>query len=353
MEMLMAKAAQSVRRVPSSVGRKCSKGLGLKPRLQNPRYQDFTAQTPLLDLTHMVSSMVPGVHLYAKAEFMNTGFSHKDRIAEHILTKALDRGELKPGDTVVVASSGNTAASIAWYSHQLGCRCVVLTNDKCSQEKVSAIQLYGAEVHIVPDGVCYMAEETRLANENPDWFSVNQYDNLDNPEAHYYTLGPEIWAQTEGRITDFVMAVSTGGTISGVGKFLKEKNPDVQVTCADPKGSIVAEYIRSGKITDGSAYLVEGAGKNEIPGAFDKDVVDHAIEIKCEESFRTCHKLAKQESLCVGGSSGLNVAAALKVANKAREPRVIVTILCDSGLKYLSKVYNPDYLKRVNIEADL
>jgi cystathionine beta-synthase len=285
-----------------------------------------------------------------KAEFMNPGFSMKDRIVQHIFNCAEERGLLKPGMTVVSASSGNTGASVAMISAMRGYKAVIITNAKCSKEKCDAIKAYGAELLVVGSGVDYMQKETDLAIENPSWFSVNQYETLANPEGHYRGTGTEIFKQTCGKVTHFIAAGSTGGTVSGVGKFLKENVPGVKILMADPHGSIFYDYWKTKEVGTAGKFLVEGVGKNNIPGAMNFDVVDDMIQIHDQEAFQMCQDLARQEGLCVGGSAGLNVAAAIKLANEATEPCVIVTILCDLGVKYLSKVYNQDYMVENGIQ---
>jgi cysteine synthase len=306
--------------------------------------------TPMIDISAMANPKVPGVVVLGKAEFMNPGFSMKDRIVQHIFNCAEERGLLKPGMTVVAASSGNTGASVAMISAMRGYKAVIITNAKCSKEKCDAIRAYGAELMITPDGVDYMQKETDLAIENPSWFSVNQYDNLDNPQAHYQGTGAEIYQQTFGRVTHFVAAGSTGGTVSGVGRYLKQKLPGVKILMADPVGSIFYDYWKTGKVGTAGKFLVEGVGKNNIPGAMDFSVVDGMLQVTDLEAFQTCRDLACKEGICVGGSAGLNVAAAIRLANEATEPCVIVTILCDLGVKYLSKVYNPEYLAKNGVE---
>ena len=306
--------------------------------------------TPMIDISAMANPKVPGVVVLGKAEFMNPGFSMKDRIVQHIFNCAEERGLLKPGMTVVAASSGNTGASVAMISAMRGYKAVIITNAKCSKEKCDAIKAYGAELMVVPSGVDYMQKETDLAIENPSWFSVNQYDNLDNPQAHYQGTGAEIYQQTFGRVTHFVAAGSTGGTVSGVGRYLKQKLPGVKILMADPVGSIFYDYWKTGKVGTAGKFLVEGVGKNNIPGAMDFSVVDGMLQVTDLEAFQTCRDLACKEGICVGGSAGLNVAAAIRLANEATEPCVIVTILCDLGVKYLSKVYNPEYLAKNGVE---
>jgi len=322
------------------------------------RYEDLIGSTPLVDITSLASPKVAGVRVLGKAEFFNPGFSMKDRIVKNILDKAEENGLLKPGGTVVAASSGNTGAAVAMLAAMRGYRAVITTSPKCSQEKMANIKAYGAQLIVSPPGLpeshpdSYMNMATRLAQENEGWFDVNQYENLDNPEGHFLTLGPEIWAQTVGQVTHFVAGGSTGGTISGTGRFLKWKKPSVECVLADPQGSIFYDYYMSHKMTEPGKFLVEGVGKGSIPGCMDFNVVDQVIKVSDQEAFSRCHQLARTEGLMVGGSAGLNTEAALRIANSVTEPAVIVTVLCDLGIKYLSKVFNEDWLNENNIQPE-
>jgi len=328
--------------------------------LKATRYFDLIGNTPLIDLTSLANPKTEGVKLYAKAEFLNPGFSIKDRIARNILDQAEAAGVLKPGMTIVAASSGNTGAATAMLCAMRGYRCIITTNKKCSEEKQNSIKAYGAELVVSPDGVApdspdhYMNIPAKLMSEQPDkFFDINQYDNLKNPEGHYKTLGPEIWSQTMGTVTHFLAAASTGGTVSGTGKYLKEKNPAVKIIMPDPVGSIFKEYFETGKVGTAEKFLVEGVGKDSIPGALDINTVDGVIPVTDNDAFKMCHRMARREGILAGGSSGLNVHAAVTLANQLEEPGVIVTILCDTGIKYLSKVFNPVYLASKGIDVSL
>jgi len=321
------------------------------------RYEDLIGSTPLVDISRLANPKVDGIKVLAKCEFFNPGFSMKDRIVKNIFDKAEEAGLLKPGGTVVAASSGNTGAAVAMLAAMRGYKAVITTSPKCSEEKMSSIRAYGAKLIISKSGLpeshpeSYMNLAVKLAEENEGWFDVNQYDNLDNPDGHFRTLGPEIWEQTVGRVTHFVAGGSTGGTISGTGRFLKEKNPDVKCILADPKGSIFYDFFISQKTVPAKKFLVEGVGKGSIPGCMDFSVIDHVIQVSDQQSFQRCHQLAKIEGLMVGGSSGLNTDAAIRLANQLEEPAVIVTVLCDLGVKYLSKVYNENWLAENNIST--
>eukprot|EP00035_Acanthoeca_spectabilis_P009490 m.168140 g.168140 ORF g.168140 m.168140 type:complete len:445 (+) comp14741_c0_seq15:248-1582(+) len=342
-------------------------------RIQYPRAFDLVGNTPLIDLTALCPEAAPGVRILGKAEFLNPGFSHKDRIMRNILTKAEEEGRLAKGMTVVCASSvlgivscgthphstscccplnacavspGNTGASCAMLCSMRGYACVIITSSKCSKEKMDSIRAYGATLIIAEPGQNYMQIETDMAKANPSWFSVNQYDNLDNPEAHFKTTGPEIYAQTHGTVSHFVMAGSTGGTISGVGGFLKQRNPNVKVLLADPVGSVFTNYFRTGELGVGRKFLVEGVGKENIPGCLNISVVDDVIPVSDEDAFKMCYKLAHSEGVFVGGSAGLNVHAAVEVAKSLKGPATVVTLLCDLGVKYLSKIYSDEWLEK-------
>ena len=240
----------------------------------------------MVDITSLANPKVPGVKVLGKCEFLNPGFSMKDRIVKNILDKAEEGGLLKPGGTVVAASSGNTGAAVAMMAAMRGYKAVITTSPKCSEEKIATIKAYGAKLVVSPPGLSddhpdsYMNLARKLVAENEGWFDVNQYDNLDNPEGHFLSLGPEIWSQTVGRVTHFVAGGSTGGTISGTGRFLKSKNPKIKCVLADPYGSIFHEYFVSQKLVVPKKFLVEGVGKGSIPGCMDFSLIDDVIQVK-------------------------------------------------------------------------
>lgn len=317
-----------------------------------PKYMEMIGNTPLIDISSLVKKpKCPGIRVLGKAEFMNPGFSMKDRIVNHILRSALKDGTLEPGGTVVCASSGNTGASVAMLSATLGLNAVIITSPKCSKEKMSAIRAYGATLHIEQD---YMGAEIRLAKENPNWLSFDQYNNRLNSEAHYLGTGTEVWEQTNGEVTHFVMSASTGGTISGVGKYLKKQKPEVNIILADPYGSIFHQYHNKGTINKPKQKTeVEGAGKEELTGVIDFQVIDDVVQVTDADAFSMCKELACSEGILVGGSAGLNAFAAIRLAEQMEEPCTIVTILCDMGIKYLSKVYDDDWLMEKNLYRNL
>jgi len=308
--------------------------------------------TPLIRLnvvTHGIRTPV-----YAKAEFYNPGGSVKDRIGLPIILRAEREGRLKPGGTIVEGTSGNTGVGLAIAAALRGYRCIFTMPDKMSQEKVRLLKAFGAEVIITPTAVppdhpdSYVMMAKRIAAETPNAVLADQFYNEANPEAHYATTGPELWEQAEGRITHFVGAAGTGGTLTGVGRYLKEKNPKIKIIAGDPVGSILAEYWRSkGKTTiEGVPYKVEGIGQDKIPGTLDMSVIDDFHTVTDKESFSMARRLTREEGLFAGGSSGLITAVALKVAKRVNDPdALVVTMLCDTGERYLSKLYSDEWMR--------
>ena len=315
--------------------------------------QQLIGGTPILDLS--AYSLNPNVRILAKTEYLNPSGSIKDRIAQHMLSNAERTGRLKPGMTVVAATSGNTGSAIAMACALRGYEYIVITNEQTSKEKVDSMKAYGGEVLISPSGVSpddpehYQNIENRLCEENPEtYYGVDQYNNPFNAEAYEATLGPEIWKQTSGEVTHFIAGGSTGGTVSGTGRFLKSQNPDVRVLMADPRGSVFWDHVVNGvaaadvKVSKG--WETEGVGKDSIPGCFDINVVDGMVRATDEHAFRTCREVASNDGLLIGGSSGLNLHAARVLSGTVEDGATIVTVLPDSGVKYLSKIYNDDWL---------
>jgi cystathionine beta-synthase len=302
---------------------------------------DLVGNTPLLRLTR-IGAGLPG-ELLAKLEMLNPGGSVKDRIGIRMIEAAEDAGLLGPGGTIVEPTSGNTGVGLAIAAARKGYRCIFTMPDKMSQEKILLLRAYGAEVVIAPTAVppdspeSYYRVADRLTEEIPGAFQPNQYFNTENPRAHYETTGPELWRQTEGRITYLVAGVGTGGTITGTGRYLKEKNPDITIVGADPEGSLYTG-------AEARPYLVEGIGEDFIPETFDPDIVDRWVTVSDRDSFVTARRLTREEGLLVGGSCGTAVYAALQIAPEARPGDVIVVILPDSGKAYLSKVYNDTWM---------
>ena len=308
--------------------------------------------TPLIRL----NAITRGIRtpLYAKAEFFNPGGSVKDRIAVPIIEKAEREGKLKPGGTIVEGTSGNTGTALAIAAALRGYKCVFTMPDKMSQEKVRLLKAFGAEVIVTPTAVppdhpdSYVMMAKRIAKETPNAILADQFYNDANPQAHYDITGPELWEQTEGRITHFVAAAGTGGTITGVGRYLKEKNPKIRIIAGDPVGSILADYWRTdGKeIREGVPYKVEGIGQDKIPGTLDMSVIDDFESVSDKVAFAMARRLTREEGLFVGGSSGLITHVALRVAREIDDSKAfVVTMLCDTGERYLSKVYNDEWMR--------
>jgi len=308
--------------------------------------------TPLIRLNRVTRGIRTPV--YAKAEFFNPGGSIKDRIGMPIIERAEREGRLKPGGTIVEGTSGNTGVGLAIAAVLKGYRCIFTMPDKMSQEKVRLLKAFGAEVIVTPTAVPpdhpdnYVMMAKRIAKETPNAILADQFYNDANPQAHYDTTGPEIWEQTEGRVTHFVYASGTGGTITGVGRYLKEKNPKIQVIAGDPVGSILAEMWRTkgeGK-PEGVPYKVEGIGQDKIPGTLDMGLIDDFMTVSDKESFAMARRLTREEGLFVGGSSGLVVHVALHVARRIDDPNAMVVVpLPDTGERYLSKVYNDEWMR--------
>ncbi|HVF54372.1 MAG TPA: cystathionine beta-synthase [Actinomycetota bacterium] len=297
--------------------------------------------TPLLRLSHVGKGL--SCTLVAKLEMLNPGGSVKDRIGIRMIEAAERAGLLSPGGTIVEPTSGNTGVGLAIAAAVKGYRCIFTMPDKMSLEKISLLRAYGAEVVIAPTAVppespeSYYRVADRLAAEIPGAFQPNQYFNQENPNTHYATTGPEIWEQTDGKITHFVAGVGTGGTITGIGRYLKEKNPDIINVGADPEGSIYSSKAPR-------PYLVEGIGEDFWPESFDPTVVDRWVTVSDRDSFLTARAVTREEGVLVGGSGGTAVWAALEVAKECGPDDVVVVILPDSGKSYLSKLYNESWM---------
>lgn len=306
-------------------------------------------RTPLVKLNRMNRGIKATV--LAKMENLNPGFSVKDRIGVSMIAAAEREGKLKPGGTIVEATSGNTGIGLALAAAVKGYKCIFVMTDKASVEKSRYLKALGADVVITPVSAKpgtpdhYVSTAQRIAKETPNSFYPDQYSHPANPEAHYQTTGPEIWEQTEGKITHFVAGIGTGGTISGTGRFLKEKNPKIKVVGADPYGSIFKTYKDTGKIIETTPYLVEGIGQEVVPPNVHIKYIDEVINITDGESFEMSRQLGRTEGIFCGGSSGTNLAAALRVARDLDEDAVVVFIVCDTGEHYLTKHHSDEWLK--------
>ena len=308
--------------------------------------------TPLIRLTRVTKGIVTPV--YGKAEFFNPGGSVKDRIGLPIIEAAERSGELKPGGTIVEGTSGNTGVGLAIAAALMGYKCIFTMPDKMSQEKVRLLKAFGADVIITPTAVPpdhpdnYVVMAKRIAKETPNAIFANQFYNEANPDAHFATTGPELWEQTSGKITHFVGAAGTGGTLTGTGRYLKSKNPKVQIVGGDPQGSILAEHWRSqgANTVEGAPYKVEGIGQDKVPGTLDMSVIDEYQTVSDRDAFAMARRLTREEGLFVGGSAGLITHAALNVARRVNDPSaLVVTFLCDTGERYLSKLYNDEWMR--------
>jgi cystathionine beta-synthase len=306
-------------------------------------------QTPLIRLNRVTDGARTPV--YAKAEMLNPGGSVKDRIGLAIIEAAEESGALQPGGTVVEGTSGNTGVALAVAAAVKGYHCIFTIPDKMSIEKVRLLKAFGAEVIVTPSAVppdhpdYYNNLAKRIAEERPNAILADQFYNPVNPEAHYGSTGPEVWEQTEGRITHFVASPGTGGTISGAARYLKEQNPAVRVIAGDPIGSIFTTYHRTGQVEPGSPYMVEGIGNDKIPSTLHFDLVDEFRQVCDRDSFHMARRVTREEGMFVGGSTGLVVRVAVDVAQEADDPEAcVVCILCDTGERYLSKVYNDEWM---------
>jgi cysteine synthase len=303
--------------------------------------------TPLIRLNTF--SEETGCEILAKAEFLNPGGSVKDRAALYIIEDAEAKGLLKPGGTVVEGTAGNTGIGLAHICNAKGYKCLIIIPDTQSQEKMDAMRTLGAEVRPVPavpykDPNNYVKLSGRIASEMENAIWANQFDNLANRQAHYHTTGKEIWMQTDGKVDAWVVATGTGGTFAGVSLFLKEQNPNIKTVVADPMGSGLYSYVKTGEIKLEGNSITEGIGNSRITANMEGVPIDDAIQIADPECVRVVYRLLKEEGLFVGGSTGINVAAAVALAKQLGPGHTIVTILCDSGGRYQSRLFNAEWL---------
>jgi cystathionine beta-synthase len=297
--------------------------------------------TPLVRLNNLTEGV--GSDIYAKLESYNPSGSVKDRVAVYIVEDAERRGILKPGDTIVEATSGNMGVAFVLVGAVRNYKCIFTLPESISKEKIQALKLYGAEIVLTPRGLsprdersCYKVAQ-KIAREKGAFY-VNQYFNQLNPEAHYKSTGPEIWRDTEGNVDTVICGIGTGGTITGVGRYLKEKKKAVKIIGVEPMGSVFKTYLEKGILTEASDFDIEGIGKNFIPGATNFDYIDEVIQVGDEDALEAVHMLVEKEGILAGGSSGAAVAAAIRHAKGVEEDEHIVAIFPDSGLKYLSKL---------------
>jgi len=306
-------------------------------------------RTPLVKLQRLDKDVAADI--YVKCEYLNPGGSMKDRMTLHLVNQAEARGELKAGGTIVEATSGNTGAGLAMIAAVRGYHCIFVMPDKMSAEKVASLRAWGARVVMCPTAVepedprSYYSVAKRLAQETRNSFYANQYHNQDNPAGHYRSTGPEIWEDTGGDIDVFVAGMGTGGTMAGVGRYLKERKPSVKLIGVDPVGSLYYDYVKSARLTKPFTYKVEGIGEDFLPSTFDPKLLDDIVRVDDKECFLTARDLVRMEGLYAGGSSGAAVAGALKYARETGLRQNIVVLLPDSAAKYLSKVFNDEWLR--------
>jgi cystathionine beta-synthase len=304
--------------------------------------------TPIIKLNHITKDL--DSEIYVKLEYMNPGGSTKDRIGAYMLDQAVKEGTLKPGGTIIEGTSGNTGVGLAMWAAVHGYKCIFVLADKQSKEKIDNLRAFGAKVVVCPTNVepddprSYYSVSKRLSETIPNSFYVNQYDNLHNRMTHYTWTAPEMYEQTQGDFDVFMATVGTGGTISGCGKFFKEKMPDVKIVGIDCEGSIVAHYAKTGEMGEAYSYVLEGVGEDFIPENYDFDNIDDWIIIGDKESFLMTRRLLKEEGVYAGGSAGAAICGAIKYAKTLKQPKKILVLLHDSGNRYASKIYNDDWM---------
>lgn len=318
-------------------------------------FVETVGNTPLIRLTSF--SEETGCEILGKAEFLNPGGSVKDRAALYIIEDAEKKGLLKPGGTVVEGTAGNTGIGLAHICNAKGYKCLIIIPDTQSQEKMDAMRALGAEVRPVPavpykDPNNYVRLSGTIAAEMENAIWANQFDNLANRRAHYETTAAEIWAQTDGKVDAWVAATGTGGTFAGVAMYLKEKNPAIKCVVADPMGSGLYSYIKTGEINSEGNSITEGIGNSRITANMEGAPADDAIQIDDKEALRVVYQLLRKDGLLMGGSTGINVGGAVALAKQMGPGHTIVTILCDSGSRYQSRIFNPEWLASKGLSID-
>ncbi len=310
---------------------------------------DAVGNTPIVKLQRVSSDVEADI--YVKCEYLNPAGSMKDRMTLHLIGQAEKRGELVPGGTIIEATSGNTGAALAMIAAVRGYKCIFVMPDKMSHEKIASLRAYGAKVVVCPTAVepddprSYYSVAERLARETPGSFYTRQYENLDNPGGHYASTGPEIWEQTGGELDVLVAGLGTGGTITGTGRYIKERKPSVQLVGVDPVGSLYYDFVKSGRVTKPFIYKVEGIGEDFFPKTIDLGILDEIVRVDDKECFLTARDLVRHEGLYVGGSAGAAVAGAIKYARQIGKKQNILVILPDSAAKYLSKIFNDEWMQ--------
>ena len=316
-------------------------------RIQN--ILETIGRTPLIRLNRIAKGLKP--QMYVKADYLNPGGSVKDRIGITMIDDAERRGLLKPGGTIIEGTSGNTGMGLALVAAIRGYKLIFTITDKQSREKINLLKALGAEVIVCPTAVApddprsYYSVAKKLAREIPNSYYPNQYDNPMNPAAHYQSTGPEIWEDSEGKVTHFVAGMGTGGTISGISKYLKEKNKKIKVIGADPIGSLYHQFFHTGKIGEAKTYKVEGIGEDIFPACMDFSLVDDVRQVNDKESFLAARRLARMEAIFAGGSTGSAMVVAIEVAKELTEKDFVVVFIPDTGMRYLSKVYNDEWMR--------
>jgi cysteine synthase A len=318
-------------------------------------FVETVGNTPLIRLNNF--SDETGCEILGKAEFLNPGGSVKDRAALYMIEDAEKKGLLKPGGTVVEGTAGNTGIGLAHICNAKGYKCLIIIPDTQSQEKMDALRTLGAEVRPVPavpysNPNNYVRLSGKIASEMENAIWANQFDNLANRQAHYETTGKEIWEQTDGKVDAWVTATGTGGTLAGVAMYLKEKNPAVKTVLADPMGSALYSYIKTGETKSEGSSITEGIGNSRVTANMEGVPIDDAIQIDDTEAVRVVYRLLREEGLFMGGSTGINVGAAIELAKQMGPGHTIVTILCDSGARYQSRLFNREWLASKGLSPD-